>query len=1314
MVSILLLEVLSCDNTVHRLCMYVYVCICIYNTSVETKRSYQTALCLQEVLPLPQHALHPLHLLCTIGSRVLLRRGADHNVLRCPAIKRRNLYKYYARRTSEMEHTTYIYTFLRLEFCTKLKMRRAVEEDNDDIVEILDSKCPRLRKLYGDYYLSELVGRHPESKRTIIVAEQSDRAVGVMCLNSEINYAKLDSTYELRPYYGLRKATPLEKEETKRANALLKTFAEPIMTGKWSPFQRMMKKEEIVEEDNSKENLNVNKSRQKSSKVYFGRNAARKSLEQIIYKHRHSDDYSDKVYVESPRQSQVTGISITDLLEEDPFDYEIVNIDNELLAIPEALSCDQLPTFSQYWIDANMYDIKKKRQSRGSINYQLKHTEESEIVAYSGVPNAFMIELYGFYDYVHERHSFDLLEAAFEIMKTLDYCIIRVPCKDKTFPLLQHFCYVPTKPKVCSKYALYVAHRSSVFGRLRVRPVEIIDIPQIAQMLQNVDAKETLWTIENSLVNKTHHYAYVFVSGVSIVGVGILEPPEQIDFIRAKFNLDLYHNHKYHFTGQGAAAGFSTLKAVIAYPTFEVHFRFFAREMMRLSGSSALFWLTAYRNKWVAHKANSLASVMVPLIPRKSEVDCTGIHEMKKIAALSKKVTAFSTWFLGRNLTLIPKVAINTRIVLVGASRTTMAFLDTLLFSDTSTYLTFTHVTLISPNGLPYIRQANSPAEMMFPRYRTSADKFLKSVPYTYYVNVVQGTMVDINKEDKYISLANGAKYYYDLLFLLLGKQHQHPNYLAELYERETEVENDAPYVRQDVPRLVESDSQISTEYVPDNVFIVNNITEGNRALKYVKNFFWQDFNYKVIVYGATISAYCCIAALMELKVPPENIVFVEPFPYENGKTRVPVFCNEYVDQSVREVLNNLNITVYRSYYFQSWIVDAYNLVTHVEFLSHFQMIKLDCAAFFYYGKTGVSAHALNAIKRSGLVYDGGLLIDHAFKTKDPSIYAAGPVTRYYRRYFADTYRLKYYDSYEVGEKLGMLIRNQLDPLFTAKEPERRNSVRFSEQILSNTSSAYSQDSSTKTQTSSSKSSSGSTEDSQIERLPILKKPIVIHCIMPGGLQYLEVRPPGKKTPHYYVQSKQYSGYVMETFKSGYFKLHMNNEHIVDGITCLSPSEYSLDNFKNLYGFSGTVLNNVHLRYSANKVDDFYSFFRQQWAFYLYHDRSDELFAMAKEILPKGQKNGNTLNEALRSIGHTLYNPSYRFNTRMRIRSRFEQSPHVAAITDYVMEWLVENDVLLPMYFQPEHQTEFSHDLDTNPIFVKKKKTVSKMMLQMF
>lgn len=49
------------------------------------------------------------------------------------------------------------------------------EEDNDDIIPILEAHSERLRDLYGDYYISELVARHPESERVLLVCEVRKR-----------------------------------------------------------------------------------------------------------------------------------------------------------------------------------------------------------------------------------------------------------------------------------------------------------------------------------------------------------------------------------------------------------------------------------------------------------------------------------------------------------------------------------------------------------------------------------------------------------------------------------------------------------------------------------------------------------------------------------------------------------------------------------------------------------------------------------------------------------------------------------------------------------------------------------------------------------------------------------------------------------------------------------------------------------------------------------------------------------------------------------------------------------------------------------
>lgn len=68
-----------------------------------------------------------------------------------------------------------------------------------------------------------------------------------------------------------------------------------------------------------------------------------------------------------------------------------------------------------------------------------------------------------------------------------------------------------------------------------------------------------------------------------------------------------------------------------------------------------------------------------------------------------------------------------------------------------------------------------------------------------------------------------------------------------------------------------------------------------------------------------------------------------------------------------------------------------------------------------------------------------------------------------------------------------------------------------------------------------------------------------------------------------------FQGIVMETFKEGYFKLHLNNNLIVDGLTCLTLDIYSIEYFKHLYGHSVTVLNNVHVRFTVRVIFSYYN-----------------------------------------------------------------------------------------------------------------------------
>lgn len=98
-----------------------------------------------------------------------------------------------------------------LNTCTYL---RYSEEDYDDIITIIGGEDIYLRKLYGDYYTSQMV-HHPDGCRQLIIGEDADGSMaGVMCLNSTIDVNLLNENFELTPYNGLRKSDENDKPPT--------------------------------------------------------------------------------------------------------------------------------------------------------------------------------------------------------------------------------------------------------------------------------------------------------------------------------------------------------------------------------------------------------------------------------------------------------------------------------------------------------------------------------------------------------------------------------------------------------------------------------------------------------------------------------------------------------------------------------------------------------------------------------------------------------------------------------------------------------------------------------------------------------------------------------------------------------------------------------------------------------------------------------------------------------------------------------------------------------------------------------------------
>ncbi|KAF7240481.1 Cilia- and flagella-associated protein 61, partial [Varanus komodoensis] len=192
--------------------------------------------------------------------------------------------------------------------------------------------------------------------------------------------------------------------------------------------------------------------------------------------------------------------------------------------------------------------------------------------------------------------------------------------------------------------------------------------------------------------------AYVAEVLGQIVGVSVIRNEMDVEYIRSHYNIEDFiyfshyqqeeHGHLYHFA---------------LNPIFHHYAKHFMKEILRLAHKSCLYYPIYPQPEEgknpCAHSLTSALYYMVPVRPRRQIVyplEKLGINAPSK--EVSKDQAKYALNHFNQKLSLEPKVSVNTRIVVVGASNVGISFLETLIFCP---HLRFNNLTLISTHGLP-------------------------------------------------------------------------------------------------------------------------------------------------------------------------------------------------------------------------------------------------------------------------------------------------------------------------------------------------------------------------------------------------------------------------------------------------------------------------------------------------------------------------------------------------------------------------------------------------------------------------------------
>uniref|UniRef100_A0A8B9EN79 Cilia and flagella associated protein 61 n=1 Tax=Anser cygnoides TaxID=8845 RepID=A0A8B9EN79_ANSCY len=785
-------------------------------------------------------------------------------------------------------------------------------------------------------------------------------------------------------------------------------------------------------------------------------------------------------------------------------------------------------------------------QYRSAETSPLLETEEKDTFhpVYRGASNAVCIRLFCI-DEKYETRSLDFLHYVFKLFPDKDFCIILVPHHVPEFCLIRSFVRVVPYFTTQLGHELYVFHRAGLLKSFNVRRATTNDIPGVKMLIKTLSLNESIlndlkiFTLARRDPDGTPVQAFIAEVLDQIVGISVIRDEMDIEYIRSHYNIEDFIHFNHHQQEEHGRLYHFALN-----PIFHHYTKHFLKEILRLAHKSSLYYPIypqyeegKFQNP-CAHSLTSALHYMVPVRPRRQIVyplEELGINAPSE--QVSKDQLSYSLNHINRKLITESKTSINSRIVVVGASDVGISFLETLVFCP---HLKFNNLTLISIHGLPGKDLPASKHRRFLINSHCFNDEDYAQMSLCSWVNIVVGKMIGINRTAKYVVISKQRKVPYDYLVLCMGQKYQVLSPTGA-----------------DVSKLPTNRDVLSewpqryTGKVPSNHFTLNDDQDCLKAMHWLEeNIVNSEGN--VIVYGNTIDIYTTVETLLSLGINGSRIHLVQP-PLSSNVT---CLNNSEIESAVQEALSEAGVSVYYDSILAQWSKgDDPDLITCAAFTTNTKPFKLQCSAFFSFAYRTVDYETFKAINDACLVFDGRLVIDTEFHTNDVSIRAAGSLTKYSRKYYADECTHSNFNSKEIGFELATSMLNLFDPTLKpfSKPPEGMDSL-----------------------------------------IPMYKG-----CKIKGTIHLM-------------------AGMEIITGKArhgNYFRMHINKYSMVDSITCFSKTPFPVSNYICLYGQHERLLNDLHYRWNEGQITDLYSYFREPWSMAIYHDRFIDLKKELRQIL---------------------------------------------------------------------------------------------------
>lgn len=412
--------------------------------------------------------------------------------------------------------------------------------------------------------------------------------------------------------------------------------------------------------------------------------------------------------------------------------------------------------------------------------------------------NAFAVTLFAM-DKEFESRSDDLLRLAFEEQPHLQYCLFMLPNMELHNPLVKSFSHVQTRAGLSFDQSLYILHRSYYLAKdfLEVSRFEVTALSALEHFLlplPEAQRKEALSKVDVamreggvSLKENPREVCMVVRIADTIIGCVQLSrkltTDEDVVWLRAHFNADDYLNFDKYRARNVAAVTRWTLN-----PIYMKWSRFILREIMRLYYKRVLF----FQADAALTPPKEILDEFVHLNPRRRMQHPTSAEYAAEVASnayprpsakLGGPGAESPLFFICKKNLSLCKNTVTKRVVVVGGSSHSVALLETLC---SVSYLNLPNVYLIidrPPLPLRHGADGNEKDGSGGSEEESKMDdeysgclsvrdvehpfeKELSAMGLIHKVNVVRGSLTDIDRENRAVVVSDDLAIEYDVLVL--------------------------------------------------------------------------------------------------------------------------------------------------------------------------------------------------------------------------------------------------------------------------------------------------------------------------------------------------------------------------------------------------------------------------------------------------------------------------------------------------------------------------------------------------------------------